>query len=381
MAPPRWTNAEQLTWLQNEVPVYLQMQKEKKLVQFFELLYPKWFSQFPEHIKDPPDEEADIGQSDAAINEIIAELDNEDTIIPVSDLEKLTNLDAELTEVLNDATQHRRKKLREWFRNNTKEKTTPGGTLTSKILSTLLGQRARGTQDLKEVEVYSQLHYETKVKSLVSDDIKENKLALPDQKLHAVQHHTSQCFLKESEHVKDEVREETLCINTARKLGSVVVGKDWTKEEIYRTIQELPIVLGQIFEELSTLTGGWHYSLVMGGQDPLCKGDIMTLSYHHGKALDGLSFKASTANFHEQYLLPFEKHLGRIYGASLQRTSLPQSAPSTPPPSTINVISTSGPSMPPPSAVNLISLDDPLDQYASSSSLPLGQESTRLPVP
>jgi hypothetical protein len=42
-------------------------------------------------------------------------------------------------------------------------------------------------------------------------------------------------------------------------------------------IQELPIVLGQIFEELSTLTGGWHYSLVMGGPDPLCKGDIMTL--------------------------------------------------------------------------------------------------------
>ncbi|KAG1765286.1 hypothetical protein EV702DRAFT_1204609 [Suillus placidus] len=114
----------------------------------------------------------------------------------------------------------------------------------------------------------------------------------------------------------------------------------------------------------------------MGGQDPLCEGDIMTLSYHHGKALDGLSFKASTANFHEQYLLPFEKHLGRIYGASLQRTSLPQSAPSTPPPSTIDIISTSGPSMPPPSAVNLISLDDLLDQYASSSSLPLGQESS-----
>jgi hypothetical protein len=44
-------------------------------------------------------------------------------------------------------------------------------------------------------------------------------------------------------------------------------------------IQELPIVLGQICEDLATLTGGWHFSLVMGGPDPMCKGDIMTLRY------------------------------------------------------------------------------------------------------
>ncbi|KAG2739726.1 hypothetical protein P692DRAFT_20822861 [Suillus brevipes Sb2] len=154
MAPPRWTNAEQLTWLQNEVPTYLQMQKEKKVSPIFELLYPKWFSQFPEHTRiwpmgmsdNPPDNDTDIGQSglgsDAAINEVITEPDDKNTIIPVSDLEKLTDLDAELMEVLNDAIQHRHKKLREWFHNNTKAKTTHGGTLTSKILSTLLGQRA-----------------------------------------------------------------------------------------------------------------------------------------------------------------------------------------------------------------------------------------------
>lgn len=124
--------------------------------------------------------------------------------------------------------------MREWFRNNTKGKTTPGGTSTSKILSTLLGQRARGTRDLKEVEVYSQIHYESKVKPLVSDDIKENNLVLPDQKLRVIWQHTSECFANESEDVKDEVRDETVWINAARKLGSVVVGQDQTKEEIYR---------------------------------------------------------------------------------------------------------------------------------------------------
>ncbi|KAG1756384.1 uncharacterized protein EDB91DRAFT_1241457 [Suillus paluster] len=293
--------------------------------------------------ENSPNEDADINQSgldlEEAINEVNAELDRENSI---SDVEKLTELDAEQTKVLNDAINHQCKKLWEWFRNNTKGKTTPGGTSTSKMLSALLGQ------------LYLQLHYESKVKPLVSYDIKENKLVLPDQKLRAVQQHTSECFAKESEDVKDDVCDETVHINAARKLGSVAVGQDRTKEEIYHAIQELPIVLGQIFEELSTLMGGWHYSLVMGGPNPLCEGDIMTLSYHHGKTLEGLSFKVSMPNFHKQFLTPFERHLGRIYSSSAKGTSVPTSTSGSPPPSTTDLASPSAPSSPPLLTMDLI---------------------------
>jgi len=96
----------------------------------------------------------------------------------------------------------------------------------------LLGQRARGTRDLKEVEVYSQLHYKSKVKPLVADNIKENNIE-PNQKLRVVREHTSDCFVNESDEVKDEVRQETVRINAARRLGGVV-GEKRTKEEIYR---------------------------------------------------------------------------------------------------------------------------------------------------
>ncbi|KAG1840003.1 hypothetical protein DFJ58DRAFT_845534 [Suillus subalutaceus] len=350
MAPPRWTTAAELSWLQNEVPTYLQMQKEKKIVRFFELLYPKWFSGFPEHLrvwprepsKNSPDEDTEIDESglDLANDEVNAEPDHENS------------LDAEQTEVLNAAIKHRRKKLREWFRNNTKGKTTPGGTSTSKILTTLLGQRARGTRDLKEVEFLTTSRKTTLyylIRSFVlSGSTRANVLQT------------------ESEDVKDEVRDETVRINAARKLGSVVAGQDRTKEEIYRAIQELPIVLGQIFEELSTLTGGWHYSLVMGGPDPLCEGDIMTLS-----------FKTSTPNFHEQYLLPFEKYLGRIYGPSVKGTSVPASASSSPPPSTINLVSPSAPCAPPPLTTDFISTSAPsapplstMDLSTSTPSVP-----------
>lgn len=116
MAPPRWTMAAELLWLQNEVPTYLQMQKEKKIVWFFELLYPKWFSVFPEHLRvwprepseNSPDKDTEIDKSglDLANDEVNTELDHENS---VSDREKLSQLDAEQTEVLNAAIKHRHK--------------------------------------------------------------------------------------------------------------------------------------------------------------------------------------------------------------------------------------------------------------------------------
>jgi hypothetical protein len=59
---------------------------------------------------------------------------------------------------------------------------------------------------LNPYKVYSQLHYESKIKPLVSEDIRENKLALPDQRLHAVWHwhHTSECFACLTVSLKDQ---------------------------------------------------------------------------------------------------------------------------------------------------------------------------------
>ncbi|KAG1903734.1 uncharacterized protein F5891DRAFT_1185371 [Suillus fuscotomentosus] len=328
MAPPRWTSAEQLLWLQNEMPGYLQMQKEKKLPRFFDSLFPRWFSDFPEETElngSPPcDENAGINEpSSAGIESVIdtAQLDS----INAPDL--VEQEDSQSNSPPMGAAE-RRKKLREWFRNNSKGKTTPGGSSTGRALSVLLGQRARGTRDLKEIEVYSKLHYESKVKPLVEDALKNN-IVQPTQRLSTVRLHTTECFAEESEEVKKEIREETVRLNASRRLGNVEGQHPRTKEEVYRTIQELPLILGQVFEELSALTGGWHYTVVMGGADPLCEGDIMTLSYHHGKTADGLSFKASTPNFHEQYLLPFERHLGYIHGPSSKCISAPSSTPTS----------------------------------------------------
>ncbi|KAG1872267.1 hypothetical protein F4604DRAFT_1925887 [Suillus subluteus] len=314
MAPPRWTTSEELEWLQNELPDFLKMQRDQKLTRFYELLFPRWFSQFPEHLKywkptgNPPHE-----------GEVLVQHQNDENGVLNSDESGLLPLTPEQEAKLEEANEIRRKKLREWFQNNAKSKTTPGSTSTSKAFAHLLGQRARGVRDLKDIEVYSKAYYKKKIQPLVEDDVLENQLD-SKKRIGVVQKHTNSCFAAESEEVKAEIREETARINASRKLGSIVSDAR-TKEEIYRAIQELPIVLGQICEDLATLTGGWHFSLIMGGSDPMCKGDIMTL-----RVKMVLVSRLLTLNFHEQYLLPFEKHLKCAFGcidrASTRSSSL-----------------------------------------------------------
>ncbi|KAG2058064.1 hypothetical protein BDR06DRAFT_968982 [Suillus hirtellus] len=324
MAPPRWMSTKQLIWLQNELPNYLQMQKEKKLPQFFELLFSRWFNHFPEEIElnsSPPCvKNTSIDEHGRAVINSIIETAQPDII---NEPESTEQEDSESNSQLMQAG----KQHKEWFQNNSKGKTIPGSSSTSKALSALLGQHVQGTQDHKEVEVYSKLHYESKVKPLVSDALKNNPVQ-PTQRLSTVWQHTTDCFADELDKVKKEIQEETIHLNAARRLGDVVRQDLQTKEEVYKV-------------------------------DPLCEGNIMMLSYHHSKTADGLSFKACTPNFYEQYLSPFERHLGHIYGAS-SKSMLPV-APSSIPTSPCllpGLISlkdeTTSPHLPP----GLISLED-----------------------
>ncbi|KAG0692188.1 hypothetical protein DFH29DRAFT_882908 [Suillus ampliporus] len=303
-------------------PTY-RCKKRRNYLNFSKSLFPKWFNDFPEETElngSPPcDENTGIDELGGAVIDSINETAQPELInIPESAKQE------------GSESNSRPMQAGEWRKN---------------VIVFLV---CEGLRDLKEVEVYSKLHYESKVKPLVADALKNNPIQ-PTQRLSTVQQHTTDCFADELEDVKKEIQEETACLNAARRLGDVAGQNSRMKKEVYHAIQELPIILGQIFEDLSILTSGWHYTLVMGGADPLCEGNIMMLSsYHHGKTADGLSFKASTLNFHEQYLSPFERHLGHIHGAS-SKSMLPVTPSSTP----------TSPCLPP---ADLIFLDGILDE-------------------
>ncbi|KAG1726206.1 hypothetical protein EDB19DRAFT_1833505 [Suillus lakei] len=140
------------------------MQKDQKLTHFYKLLYPRWFSQFPECLRywGPTGKPLckNVHQDDDSGDA------NSDKISPLA-------LTPEQEAELEGANEIRWKKLREWFWNNAKSKTTPGTTSTGKALAQLLGQCARGVRDLKEIEVYSKSHYKTKIQPLVEDNVHE----------------------------------------------------------------------------------------------------------------------------------------------------------------------------------------------------------------
>lgn len=71
------------------------------------------------------------------------------------------------------------------------------------------------------------------MKPLVSDALKNNPVQ-PTQRLSAVRQHTTDCFADESEEVKKEIREETVRLNAARRLGDVLGQDSRTKEEVYQ---------------------------------------------------------------------------------------------------------------------------------------------------
>ncbi|KAG2366252.1 hypothetical protein BDR07DRAFT_1480303 [Suillus spraguei] len=145
---------------------------------------------------------------------------NDDSNDTDSDESRLLPLTPEQEAGLEGEKEIWQKKLREWFQNHTKSKTTLGNTSTSKAFAQLLGQRAHGIHDLKDVEVYSKTHYKTKIQSLVKDNIQQNQLD-SKKRIGIVQKYTNTCFVAESEEVKVEIHEETTWINASRRLGGI----------------------------------------------------------------------------------------------------------------------------------------------------------------
>ncbi|GBE89966.1 hypothetical protein SCP_1702920 [Sparassis crispa] len=55
MAPPTWANNEELDWLTERLPHFLDHQKRKKVQSFFRTLYTEWDARYPERTRLFPD--------------------------------------------------------------------------------------------------------------------------------------------------------------------------------------------------------------------------------------------------------------------------------------------------------------------------------------
>ncbi|KAH7904321.1 hypothetical protein BJ138DRAFT_1119526 [Hygrophoropsis aurantiaca] len=196
MPPPRWSTPEQLQWLQSEIPAYKKAQEDNTVNKFWEVMTHAWYQEFSERKLLWPPEGIPPGMSKEMAD---------------------ADLPAEFAEILGSALSERNEKLKNWYRNNSRVKVTSGSNKTSKLLNKLLGQRAQGVRDLNQIEVYSKLHYEEKVKPMVENEISEKGLVDVGERLRCIKTLTAEMYKQEGEDVKASVKAEMIRRNEERK--------------------------------------------------------------------------------------------------------------------------------------------------------------------
>ncbi|KAG2090917.1 uncharacterized protein F5147DRAFT_780185 [Suillus discolor] len=158
----------------------------------------------------------------------------------------------------------------------------------------------RGSRAPQEVEIYSQYHYETRVKSAADSAITMGGISSHGDKLSKRKEITRIMYAKEGDEICTEVKqkhEEVLAKwkhnRVLAKAGLVKEVDDDTKIQAF---DELGSHLDRIFRHLSHKTGGLKFTCIAGGRNP-STGEVIVVDFHLGETDTGADFSASYPGF------------------------------------------------------------------------------------
>ncbi|KAG2038578.1 hypothetical protein BDR03DRAFT_1009804 [Suillus americanus] len=150
------------------------------------------------------------------------------------------------------------------------------------------------------MDIYSNKFYEKKIKHAADQAIQEQKITKQGPKLNKHRNIICQMFVEESKEVKakierryskTKVKYAKTCANL--KKGKVPKVDDNTK---IKAIRELGPMLDCILQYLRHITGGWKFTVLMGGHDP-STGEVSVFNYHVGELESGAQFDQAYNNF------------------------------------------------------------------------------------
>ncbi|KAG1888678.1 hypothetical protein F4604DRAFT_1674326 [Suillus subluteus] len=162
------------------------------------------------------------------------------------------------------------------------------------------GVELKGTRAPHKMDIYSHKYYLDKVKDTVDTEIRVQDVTDPRPKLnkrHEVTHHM---YAEESEEVKyrierkyQKARAKHAKARLRLKTGRLPQIDNKAK---IKAIHELGPMLDQILKYLAYATGGWKFSILMGGNDP-STGEVSVFNYHVGELESGMQFDQTYTNF------------------------------------------------------------------------------------
>ncbi|KAG1849805.1 hypothetical protein C8R48DRAFT_778399 [Suillus tomentosus] len=280
MAPKKWATLEQEAVLESLLAEYRICTTSKNYTQFWPKINRKFFAEWPVYKEFFPN---------------------------VEDEDQLTE---EQLEVIRKPLEQQKFQIKCWYRWQTNPMCLARSGGSRGVLSieeTLAGgTHARVPRAPKEVEVYSQMYYADNVKHSADEAIAKGNITSHGSKLRVRREITAEKYEGESSTVKDKVKKKhkKLCkkFRKAHRLAKAKVKEDVDDKTKLRctVIHELPNMLDRIFRHLSHMTGGWKFSILMGGRDPETGGNCDSSSaYHLGESATAGQFSDSYDGYSE----------------------------------------------------------------------------------
>ncbi|KAG1750471.1 uncharacterized protein EDB91DRAFT_1244052 [Suillus paluster] len=265
MAPLTWAMDEQDVVLMSMLAEYRTYMPTKNYTEFWPKINKKFFAQWPVHKIYYPN---------------------------VDDEDELTE---EQKEVYKTPLKKRKEQIMCWYqwKTNPARLACSGG---SRGVLAMEKTLAGGTsmRAPKEVEVYSQMYYANHIKQSADNAIAEGGITSRGSKLRMCREITAEKYEAESIAVKEKVKKEHQKLKKkfkkACKVTQAKVREEVDDDTKIKAIHDLLVVLYRIFQHLSHMTGGWKFSVLMGGRDPEVGGNIRFFDYHLGECATGGQF-------------------------------------------------------------------------------------------
>ncbi|KIK32038.1 hypothetical protein CY34DRAFT_111139 [Suillus luteus UH-Slu-Lm8-n1] len=198
----------------------------------------------------------------------------------------------------------RRVQLATWFRwqiNPARLRRSTGARGVLKFDAVLAGGvDLKGTRAPQKLDVYSNMYYEKKVKGVADDAIQNEHITNRGPKLNKRREMTRRMYSDESEDVKAKIdkKYQKLKARYVKQRQRLKSGKPTKVDDMskIKAIRELGPMLDRILKYLGHATGGWKFTVLMGGHDP-STGEVSMFNYHVGELESGAQFDQVCPNF------------------------------------------------------------------------------------
>ncbi|KAG1879317.1 hypothetical protein C8R48DRAFT_668179 [Suillus tomentosus] len=158
----------------------------------------------------------------------------------------------------------------------------------------------RGSRAPQEVKIYSQYHYETRVKAAADSAITMGGISSRGNKLAKQKEVTHIMYAEEGDEICTEVKQkhEEVLANWKHNCELAKAGliEEVDNDTKIQAFDEFGSHLDCIFRHLSYKMGGLKFTCIAGGHNPSME-EVVVVNFHLGEADTGADFSASCPEF------------------------------------------------------------------------------------